>query len=136
MGYLMCFCIALAYHKRRGGNAIVLRNGTSVALSSINTLFKTNARIRAIPATVIAETVAAIRGTSDEEFLRLYEESCILIGLKRKYQLLWWDLYQTWNKIMHDNREKHLRGEIARAGLRPRMRSLGEQMAGLFEPKP
>ncbi len=119
MGFLMVFIIALAYYHRQGGRSVYLKNGQEVQITEVNSLFRQNVEIKNIPLPAIHQAIAAIRLENDEEFLQHYERSCILLGIKKRYRLLWWNLYVAWNKTMHDDREKFVRGELRRAELRP-----------------
>lgn len=119
MGFLMAFIIALAYYHQQGGRSLYLKNGREVQITEIDSLFRQNVEIKNIPLPAIHQTIAAIRLENDEEFLQHYERSCILVGIKKRHRLLWWSLYVGWNKIMHDDREKFVRGELRRIGLRP-----------------
>ncbi len=119
MGFLMAFVIALAYYHQQGEPSLHLKSGQAVPISEINSLFRQNAEIKNLPSSTLHQAIAAIRLENDEDFLQHYERSCILLGIKKRHILLWWNLYVAWNKTMHDDREKFLRGELRRARLRP-----------------
>jgi hypothetical protein len=126
VGYLMCFTIALAELKQKPGTRIQLPNGKFFSWSQVNKLFKHNLKIKNIDPTIIELAFNKIKLCHVEEFIELYEWACKELNLSKRYRVIWYSLYQYWNKIMYKEREEYLNKKRKQAGLQPPNRKIQE----------
>jgi hypothetical protein len=135
-GYHICVIIALANHKRSGVRELYLKNGQQVDFKSLNSMFKQNAKIKNVSDEIIEYTIGQIYNCDEEEFIHLYEKSCRYLRIQKRYRLIWWSLYQQWNKIIFEERKKYLGEHIKKRGFQPTesgMRSLMGKLAEIFK---